>query len=68
MILKDITKRIIEVGTISDIREIEEKYKKANVDIIVKRINRFSDGVSYPSHWEIQIIYPVGDNENKRWR
>ncbi|MDM0789960.1 hypothetical protein ACSXAS_15555 (plasmid) [Clostridium perfringens] len=68
MILKDITKRVIEVETISDIDEIKDKYKNVDVDFIIKRINRFRDGISYPSHWEIQIIYPVGDNENKRWR
>lgn len=68
MILKDITKRVIEVETISDIEEIKDKYKNVDVDFIIKKINRFRDGVRYLSHWEIQIIYPVGDNENKRWR
>ena len=68
MILKDITKRVIEVETISEIDEIKDKYKNVDVDFIIKRINGFRDGISYSSHWEIQIIYPVGDNENKRWR
>ncbi|MDK0850780.1 hypothetical protein P5F25_02505 [Clostridium perfringens] len=66
MILRDITKRIIEVETIKEIEDIMEKYKNTDVEFLVSRVNRFRNGTSYPLHWKIEIIYPVGDYYEKR--
>lgn len=66
MILSDITKRIIEVGTLTEVKAIQEKNKNTNNKVLITRVDRFRNGTSYPSHWKIEIIYPVGDYEERR--